>query len=116
MGIFPLQVTPELIRSIRAFMARSSERDAINDEARISAVEHSINLALEGLHREKSGLIRRVERAVVELPNTSTEVVSVKNTPAFAQVEERIRSLDRQTDMFRRIKAILDEGRLPAGP
>jgi hypothetical protein len=108
LSIFPLQITPELIRSVRGFMARSSQRDAINDEARISAVERSINLALESLHREKSGLIRRVKRAVVGLLNISTEVVAVTNTPAFARVERRIRSLERQTDMFQRIKALLD--------
>ena len=55
---------------------------------------------------------------MVGQPSTSPETAAAANsqTSAFGQVEERIRSLDRQMQMFQRIKAILDEGRTPAGP
>jgi hypothetical protein len=67
LSIFPLQITPQLIRSLRAFMARSSERDAVNDEARSSAVERSIDLALESLDSEKRGLIRARLGVLIQL-------------------------------------------------
>ena len=113
MSIFPLQITPELIRSLRAFVARSSERDAINDEARIAAVERSVDLALEGLKKEKRGLIRRVKRTVTVSTGASPETAAAANSgpSAFEQAEERIRSLERQVQMFQRIKDLLDEGR-----
>lgn len=83
-------------------MARSSERDAVNDEARSSAVERSIDLALESLDSEKRGLIRRVKRTVMRPPSASPETVAAANTDvsAFGQTEERIRSLERQIQMF----------------
>ena len=117
LSIFPLQITPELIKSLRAFMARSPERDVAKDEARFSAVERSIELALESLSGEKRGLIKRVKRTVVGPPSGSPETVAAVNThaPAFERVEERVRSLERQIMMFERMKALLDEGRSPAG-
>ena len=112
MSIFPLQITPELIKSLRGFAARSSERDAVNDEARISAVKHSIDLVLEELTSEKQGLVDRVKRTVVS-PHISpeSEVSASSHASPFAQAEKRIRSLEKQIRMFERFKGLLDTGR-----
>jgi hypothetical protein len=117
LSIFPLQITPELIRSLKAFMARSSERDAVNDEARFSAVERSIDLALKSLDGEKRGLIGRVKRTVVGPPSASPQTVATADThaSAFEQAEVRIRALEQQIRMFQRMKAVLEEGRSPVG-
>lgn len=98
-------------------MARSPERDAAKDEARFSAVARSIDLALESLNGEKRGLIKRVKRIVAGPPSVSPEIVTAVNThaSAFEQAEERVRSLERQIQMFQRIKALLDEGRSSVG-
>lgn len=113
LSIFPLQITPELIKSLKAFIARSPERDVAKDEARFSAVERCVDLALESLRGEKRGLIKRVKRTVVGPPNASPETVSAVDirASAFKQAEERVQSLERQIEMFRRIKDLLDEGR-----
>jgi hypothetical protein len=113
LGIFPLQVTPQLIRSLRAFTARSSERDVINDEARIAAVEHAVDEAISGLTYEKRGLIGRVKRTVLSPQVTPAEAVapaSGQDSP-FAQAEARLRLLDEQIRMFECIKALLGKGR-----
>ena len=118
MSIFPLQITPDLLRSLKAFTARSSERDAINDEARISSVERCIELVLKNLNSEKRGLIERVKHTVVAPPNGSPENVAAAGAQpsAFQQAEVRLQSLDRQIEMFQRIKTILDGARSPVGP
>jgi hypothetical protein len=110
LSIFPLQITPRLIKSLRSFVARSSERDAVNDEARISAVERSIDLVLNELSSGKRGLIGRVKRAVLS-PNVSPESEAPAGSRAsqFAQAEERIRSLEKQMRMFERIKVLLNK-------
>jgi hypothetical protein len=118
LSIFPLQITPALIKSLRAFMARSPERDVINDVARISAVQHSIDIALENLRGEKRGLIRRVRHTVIGQPPAdppgAASMASFQTAP-FGQAEQRIRSLDRQIEMFQHIKTLLDEERTLAG-
>src|SRR5579863_9186358 len=99
-------------------MARSSERDAVNEEARFSAVERSIDLALESLDGEKRGLIGRVKRTVVGPPSASPETVAAADThaSAFEQAEERIRALEQQIQMFQHMKAFLTRGAHPSVP
>src|SRR5579863_1153725 len=98
-------------------MARSSERGAVNDEARFSAVERSIDLALKSLDGEKRGLIGCGKRTVVGPPSASPETVAAADihASAFEQAEVRIRALEPQIQIFQRMRAVLDEGRSPVG-
>ena len=61
----------------RDFRARSADRDADTDHARVNAVLHAIEQALHTADQEQSGLNRRVEdvlaRAAVTLGNGTDE-------------------------------------------
>src|SRR3569833_3066307 len=61
--------TPHLLRERfrgeLGFRARSSERDAESDRARVVAIVDAIEIALHSAEREQSGLNQRVEDVLV---------------------------------------------------
>lgn len=101
-------------RSIQSFKARSTDRDAQTDDARLTSIARSIEEALQAARAEQAGLVRRLDdisaQAALSLGNEADEYLTrdARDLHLLHQLEPEIMKGQRRLSRLAHIVAQLE--------